>query len=214
MSSIDVAALKRGKLFFSYMKFPDFITVVGLVICFAAMAAMLRQQFSISLALLFVAMAADAFDGVVARRMKIDRSFGRYLDGFVDVFDYLVAPSLFLYLWGFQGPLYEIALAAVILGGVVRLSMFNAIGNISVEGGLAYLGLPVFWNLLLVALVYITSWFVDKHVIFPGLAVLLILEAVLMNHAAPYFKFKNIMVLTSITFGGALLFFVRFWLVG
>ena len=85
----------------------DYLTVTGIFLASCSGALINGDRFSLALAVLFLAMLVDALDGILARKFHLERDFGRYLDGFVDVFDYLVIPSFFLYRWGFNNPLYS-----------------------------------------------------------------------------------------------------------
>ena len=121
----------------------DLITLSGVFTASLAVIAALNQAIYLCASLLFLAMLGDALDGLLARKYKLERNFGRYLDGFMDVLIYLVAPCLALYLHGFNG-WWAICLWPVLLSGCVRLAVFNDIGNIQESNGLVYLGMPVF----------------------------------------------------------------------
>src|SRR4030042_1506402 len=149
----------------------DCLTISGIVISLCAAALVLAGEFSLALSLLFIAMLVDALDGVLARKFGLESDFGRYLDGFGEVFDYLAVPSLFLYRWGFNIWYYGIILLLFIVSGVVRLSVFNEIGNIKDDkSGLAYFGMPVFWSVLFLGILSIADWFFPHGAIFPIVA--------------------------------------------
>ncbi|MCD8523170.1 MAG: CDP-alcohol phosphatidyltransferase family protein [Saccharospirillaceae bacterium] len=140
----------------------DLITLSSVPLTLLALFFTLRQELLTALALLFLAMTADALDGLLARRWGLTREFGRYLDGFMDVLIYLVSPALILLQWGFDG-VYAVALVTMIAAGCIRLSVFNQTGNIedASKGSArpAYLGMPVFWSLLIIApLVLLEHW--------------------------------------------------------
>ncbi|MEM6406134.1 MAG: CDP-alcohol phosphatidyltransferase family protein, partial [Pseudomonadota bacterium] len=133
----------------------DCLTLSGVIFAFGALILISAKQFSFALACLFSAMLVDALDGIWARKRKVTRAFGRYLDGFVDQLDYLLVPSVFLYFWGFDHFFYIIILLLFIMSGIVRLSVFNEIGNITQCGKSSYLGMPVFWSLFIAATAYL-----------------------------------------------------------
>ena len=190
----------------------DMLTLFGLVLALAAASMVLAGKFAFALSLLFLAMLADAFDGIMARRFGTERDFGRYLDGFVDVFDYLVVPAMFLFSWGFNSWYYSMVLAVFIVCGIIRLSVFNDIGNIKdEEDGLSYLGMPVFWSLFVLGGTFVAGWFISKMYIFPVLAVVLLVYAFLMIHNRRFMKVKNWKLMLIVILSGAVIFAMNGW---
>lgn len=170
----------------------DYLTVTGIFLASCSGALINGDRFSLALAVLFLAMLVDALDGILARKFHLERDFGRYLDGFVDVFDYLVIPSFFLYRWGFNNPLYSLILVVFMICGVIRLSVFNEIGNIKNEKDeLSYLGMPVFWSVLFLGFIYIFSWIVPLEIMYPITAVIFAVFSALMIYNGRFYKFKN-----------------------
>lgn len=185
----------------------DFVTISGIVLSLCSAGLVLAGMYSLALSVLFIAMLFDAFDGVLARKFGLVRDFGRYLDGFVDVFDYLAVPSLFLYRWGFDTWYYAPFLALFIIAGVIRLSVFNEIGNIKDDNEeLAYLGMPVFWSVLILGLIYIIAWFFPRDVLFPCVAAYLGLFSFFMVYRRRFFKVKSVILMLVIILGSAALF--------
>ena len=145
----------------------------------------------------------DAFDGIVARKYGWESLFGRYLDGFVDAFNYLVLPSVILWSMGLERQgFYGILQLAVFFIftalGIMRLSIFNVIGNIKVCGGRAYLGLPVFWSQFLVALLFLLKGLVSHHVwvVITNLSLLLMGGCFIINK--PFWKPKNLLLIVGV----------------
>jgi CDP-diacylglycerol--serine O-phosphatidyltransferase len=187
----------------------DGLTLAGMFIACCSGILAINGQFDYAMGMLFFAMLADAFDGILARKMGTTRDFGRYLDGFVDVFDYLVAPSLFLYVWGFDSWYYSLCLVVFMMSGIVRLSVFNEVGNIEDDGELSYLGMPVFWSVLFLGFIYVLSWLTGKAILFPVIAVFLITFSVLMVYNKSFYKFKNPKTIFMVVSGTALVFFIK-----
>lgn len=189
----------------------DMLTLSGVLTTSLAVAAMLEQQFYLATACLFIAMLGDALDGMLARRLKLERNFGRYLDGFMDVLIYLAAPSLLFYLHGFTGG-WTVCLLLMIACGCTRLAVFNDIGNIQESDGLAYLGMPVFWSVFILA-GYLLLDFVlpSRWLPSPWLHSVLALTLVAFSHAMvwrrPFFKFRKLSHILTLTVGGATVFF-------
>ncbi|MFP5429478.1 MAG: CDP-alcohol phosphatidyltransferase family protein [Gammaproteobacteria bacterium] len=185
----------------------DFLTLSGVVTSAGAVAVTLKGHYHLATAILFIAMLGDALDGMLARRLGLVRHFGRYLDGFMDVLIYLVAPSLIFYLHGFDGP-WSAFLLLMIACGCTRLAVFNDIGNIQEEKGLAYLGMPVFWSIFMLAgYLLLATLNVPATWLHPILAITLVAFSHAMVRRKPFFKFSKLSHILFLTLGGALLFF-------
>jgi len=181
----------RG-LFIVALNRVDCLSLSGVLLSFLSMSFMLAGKLEFALGVLYIAVIADAFDGILARKLGLVRDFGRYLDGFVDTLDYLVAPALFLYLWGFNEPWQGVVLVVFVSCGFIRLSVFNEVGNIEDEDdGLSYLGAPVFWSALVLGPLYLLSLLIGKPFLFGILMILVPLFSLMMLHNGRYHKFKN-----------------------
>lgn len=185
----------------------DLLTLSGVVTASLATACFLERQFFLGTALLFLAMLGDALDGMLARRLGLVRNFGRYLDGFMDVLIYLVAPALGAYLMGFDGP-WSLFLLAMLMAGCTRLAVFNDIGNLQEDSGLAYLGMPVFWSVFGLAGFQLLAFVLPTAALFPALALALALFSLAMLWHRPFFKFSKLSHILGLTLGGAVLFLV------
>jgi len=107
----------------------DCITLLSVPLTLLAISEVLQQRLMSALALLYLAMTADALDGMLARRWHLTRNFGRYLDGFMDVLIYLLTPALIVMQWGFTGA-WLIPLGLMVGCGCIRLAVFNESGNL------------------------------------------------------------------------------------
>lgn len=183
----------------------DLLTLSGVLTASLAVACFLERQFFAGTALLFLAMLGDALDGILARRLGLVRNFGRYLDGFMDVLIYLVAPALGAYLMGFDGA-WSVCLLVMISAGCTRLAVFNDIGNLQEESGLAYLGMPVFWSIFLLAGFELLAFALPRALLFTLFAVTLLAFSAAMLWHRPFFKFKRLSHIFGLTLGGAALF--------
>lgn len=181
----------RG-FFIVRLNFVDCLTLSGVFLAGAAVSQILSGRLELALALLYLAVISDAFDGILARKYGLTRDFGRYLDGFVDTVDYLIAPSLFLYVMGFDLFWQGMLLLTLVCCGFIRLSVFNEIGNLKDEdNGLSYLGAPVFWSTLLLGPIYIAVVAVGEDIIFAVLSFAIPLFSIMMLHNGRYHKFKD-----------------------
>ncbi|MCG8670827.1 MAG: CDP-alcohol phosphatidyltransferase family protein [Pseudomonadales bacterium] len=166
----------------------------------------LHGYYYLGISVLFIAMLADAMDGILARKYGLERDFGKYLDGFMDVLIYLVSPGILLYESGFDG-VYIVFIMSMLTFGCIRLSVFNQIGNIEESNGLSYLGMPVFWSVFIVAIYLIVDLIVPE-ISKLLLAVALTAFSVAMILNRPFYKFKSIKQILCLTIGGAGLFLV------
>jgi len=187
------------------LKFVDYITLSSVVTTSFSVVFALEGYLYFATALLFIAMLADAYDGILARKYGVERSFGRYLDGFMDVLIYLVSPSIIWYLSGFTG-WYSIFLMLMIASGCIRLSVFNEMGNIQESDGLSYLGMPVFWSVFILGIGKVLSLWLPQTLLFFLLATTLCIFSFFMLYRARFFKFKSMNQILGITLGGASLF--------
>ncbi len=130
---------------------PNAVSFAALLTAWAALLLLLRGFFYLSFSLALAALVLDAFDGLLARRLGQESAFGRQLDSHVDVFIYLLYPALACYLsLGLDGPLAAAALSVFLAAGIFRLVRFTLQGFASSpDGGRAYSGMPVYYNLLL-----------------------------------------------------------------
>ncbi|MFV0548334.1 MAG: CDP-alcohol phosphatidyltransferase family protein [Limnobaculum xujianqingii] len=183
----------------------DCITLLGLLFSATAMVCALHQQLFLSVSWLFLAMLADALDGIWARRNKLVRAFGRYLDGFMDQLIYLISPAVVLYLSGFDG-YWSLFLLLMIACGSIRLSVFNEVGNIEGSSGLSYLGMPVFWSLFILSAYLLLRFVLSPLSSYLLLSITLFLFSVAMLWRRPFYKFKHLSVIICITLSGAFTF--------
>ncbi|WP_250657932.1 CDP-alcohol phosphatidyltransferase family protein [Alkalimarinus coralli] len=187
----------------------DWLTLSGVWVAAGSLWFAFEHQIAYALSLLYIAMLIDAFDGILARKLGYESEFGRYLDSFVDVLDYLIVPGFILYFWGFNGVFEGMLIILVLCCGILRLSVFNQSGNVKDENGnLAYLGMPVFWLNFILGGAYILSWFIGLAIVMALLCVIYPVACFLMIYNGPFFKFSSINVIVSLVFGGALVFFL------
>jgi len=187
----------------------DWLTLSGVWVAFASLYFAFEYQIAYALSALYIAMLIDAFDGILARKYGYESEFGRYLDSFVDVLDYLIVPGFIVYFWGFNGLLEAALLVLVLCCGILRLSVFNQTGNVKDESGnLAYLGMPVFWLNFILGGAYILSWVLGQSIAFMLLLFVYPIASFLMIFNGPFFKFSSINAIVGLVLGGAILFFV------
>ncbi|MFV9064939.1 CDP-alcohol phosphatidyltransferase family protein [Serratia fonticola] len=183
----------------------DCITLVGLLFSAVAMGCALHKQLLLSVAWLFLAMLVDALDGIWARRNKLVRAFGRYLDGFMDQLIYLISPAVVFYLSGFDG-YWSLFLLLMMACGSIRLSVFNDVGNIEGNRGLSYPGMPVFWSLFILGAYLLLRLVLPPLPGYLLLSVALLMFSIAMLWRRPFYKFKHLSIIILITLSGTFSF--------
>ena len=195
-------------LFIVRLNWVDVYSLVGLVMAFFSILSAVNGRLSTSLGFMFLAMFFDAFDGVLARKFGTERPFGRYLDGFIDSVSYIAAPGVFLYCWGFIAWYYLAAYAAYGICAILRLSVFNDIGNIKEGDKLSYLGMPVFWVHFVCGASYLLAFGIRQvQAVFPFLAACLVVYSFLMILNRRFYKPQNKIVMALVISGASILFF-------
>ncbi len=195
----------------------DLITLSSVLTTFIAMMSAIEGQLYFSMALLFLAMTADALDGMLARKWQLEREFGRYLDGFMDVLIYLVVPSIIMWQWQFDG-YWSICILLMIACGCIRLSVFNQVGNTVEEHQqaqdeqtqdvkkLGYQGMPVFWSVFILAAAMLVEPILGQTLAHCLLAIALLFFSFYMVIDKAFFKFSSLTQILSLTLGGFSIF--------
>ncbi len=177
--------MKRRSYFIVHPHWVDILTLSSLLLSSLGLWLALNGMLTLAIVLMLVAMFVDMIDGVLARRTKRESEFGRYLDSFCDVFTYLVLPLFILYQFGMRDPFSILALFAFLVGGILRLSRFNILSVVEVEGVEYHLGLQVIWSHLVVVLAFPLWHWLGGNLRYPLAAVLLVMS---------FFMIRNIRV--------------------
>jgi CDP-diacylglycerol--serine O-phosphatidyltransferase len=195
----------------------DLITLSSVLTTFIAMMFAIEGHLYFAMALLFLAMTADALDGMLARKWGLEREFGRYLDGFMDVLIYLVVPSIIMLQWQFDG-YWSIFILLMIACGCIRLSVFNQVGNLEESDNneqkdgsqkkLSYMGMPVFWSVFILAAVMILEKLIGLALSHVVLAASLTAFSFYMIIDKAFFKFSSLAQILTLTLGGFAIFTV------
>lgn len=106
---------------------PNFVTLLGLCAGLTAVRYALDDHFQIAAGLIVLAAVIDAMDGLLARKLNAQSSFGAELDSLSDFVCFGVAPGIFL--WHFvlnQKPgLGWVCVLVFVLCCCLRLARFN-----------------------------------------------------------------------------------------
>lgn len=176
------------------MELPNVISLTALFLSWISIILLLNYRFYLSFSLILIAFIMDSLDGYLARRLKKESSFGRQLDGYVDVFVFLVYPALSFYLFfGLKNAISVIIIFTYIAAGVFRLVRFNTTGFLTIQNKdhLSYSGLPVFFNHLTILILLALNPLPVKY-FFPIAYIIILLNSLLMVLKFPFPKPRTI----------------------
>ena len=155
--------MNEHKYFIVSLSWVDWLTLGSLLLSFIGLLFAFQGMLTLAISLMLLAMFVDMLDGLLARRMKLESEFGKYLDSFCDVFTYLVLPLFILFQFGMRDILSICALFVFIVCGVLRLSRFNILSTVEESGIKYHLGLQVIWSHLLIVLAFpVWSWMGER----------------------------------------------------
>jgi phosphatidylserine synthase len=170
---------------------PNILTLAGLCCGVLGIYFALLENFQMAVVAMLWAVLFDWYDGVVARRImgrsEASKSFGGYMDAFVDLITMGVCPAIILLsyggfsLWFFPGALIIIA------SGVVRFSYFNIFG-VDDDGTIKGLSNDII--ALVVALIFVLEGVLSYNVFVALLYSLIVILSFL--HVAPFRMHKMV----------------------
>lgn len=124
------------------------LTASGAAIGLFALLAAIDRHWSAMFAWLAFALLIDAFDGPLARRLKLSEALPRWsgdvLDLVVDFLNYVVVPALAIATAGILPPVFAIPAAAVI---VISSALYFADRSMKTDDSY-FRGFPAVWNLI------------------------------------------------------------------
>lgn len=164
------------------LRWLDNLTLGSLLLACLGLLAALYDRLSLATAIMLLSLFTDMLDGALARRSGQTTEFGRYLDSLGDVVIYLLLPVFVLYQFGLHDPLSLAVLFGFVAAGVLRLARFNMIGVVVDSDDLYYLGLPVFWSHLLVALAFPLWHWLGAVARYPILIALLVMSVSMLRN--------------------------------
>lgn len=126
----------------------------------------LPKNADVAFTLLFIALLGDLLDGFLARRWHVTSKVGTWLDSASDLPLYLLFPVRY---WMTTNDLPLAVASVIVLAGVFRLIRFSLRGYLSTPTGLSYVGLPVYFLQILLAITILVplplSWLVGLLVL-------------------------------------------------
>ena len=158
--------MKNRQFFIVQLNPADYMTLLAMFFSGVSIIQILSRNFYLAISFVALSTISDIFDGFLARKFGWESEFGRYLDSFVDTFNYLFIPTLFFYVYGLNDLVSTLVFFVFLSSGILRLSRFNIIGNLKEGDRFLYLGLPVGWNQFVFLILFIVSWFIPKAVFY------------------------------------------------
>ena len=171
--------MNQRNYFIVSLNWIDVLTLGSLLLSSLGLLFAFQEALTLAIGFMLLSMFVDMIDGLIARRMKLESEFGKYLDSFCDTFTYALLPLFILYQFGMQDVLSLSAFFAYLSCGLLRLSRFNIIGTIEDEGVAYHVGLQVIWSHLLVVLAFPTWRWLGEWARYP-LVIILFMMSIFM----------------------------------
>jgi len=118
------------------IRLPDAVSILNASLGYGSILMAAKGSFTLSAALIILAMAADGIDGFLARRVG-DGPLGVQIDSLADVLSFGAAPAFLA--WAAFGSGFEILGAFYLACGILRLARFN----VSPKRGGEFQGMPI-----------------------------------------------------------------------
>ena len=143
------------------------LTYIGMAAAVLGIYCVYDSMIYRAFACLIVAGVCDLFDGAVARRCKRNENqklFGIQLDSLVDVMSFLALPIVICIGIGMNKWYHLIFLTVFAICGIARLAFFNVVAENRSEPVSYYRGLPVTYTALILPIVYLLAFILEKNV--------------------------------------------------
>lgn len=111
---------------------PNIFTILNMFFGFFAIILLISGDPIRAAWFVFMAGILDAFDGKLARALKIESTFGSEFDSFADTISFCITSSVLIYMTWVDGiyPIMAIIISFIpILFGTIRLAKFNLISD-------------------------------------------------------------------------------------
>ena len=172
------------------------ITALSLVLGLIAIIFALKGNTYLSFGFVLSALISDSLDGYMARKLKAESYFGAVFDTVVDIFVYLIYTAILLYHnLGINNNIGVFFIAIFLFAGIFRLVRFTKNGFILVGKKKYYLGMPVFFSHLMIAIILMVNVFNESFVPIISLLLLGIMSLMMvtkLKFRKPQFKFLTI----------------------
>lgn len=189
---------------------PNIVSGIALLFCWLAIVFVLKGLFYASFGFMLLALVFDALDGYLARSLGLDNKFGRALDGYVDVVNYLVYPAItFFVFFHLTGFISQLAIFIFLGCGIFRLARFQIRGIKTQENKMYYEGLPVFASPLIILFFLLIYQFFSKGTFTIIASSTLILIGGFMVLLFKFPKPKKVFLVLLIAIAASFIFFAK-----
>ncbi|KKQ77377.1 MAG: CDP-diacylglycerol/serine O-phosphatidyltransferase [Parcubacteria group bacterium GW2011_GWA1_38_7] len=184
---------------------PNIVSGIALLFCWLAIIFVIKGLFYASFGFILLAFVFDALDGYLARSLGLDNKFGRALDGYIDVVNYLVYPAIAFFVFFHLTNFISLLAIFIFFGcGIFRLARFQIRGIKTQENKMYYEGLPVFISPIIILFFLFIYQFSSKGtftVIASGTLILIgIFMVLLFKFPKPKKVFPILLIATASSF--------------
>lgn len=189
---------------------PNIVSGIALLFSWSAIVFVIDGLFYASFGFILLAFVFDALDGYLARSLGLDNKFGRALDGYVDVVNYLVYPAIaFFVFFRLTSFISQLAIFIFLCCGTFRLARFQIRGIKKQENKMYYEGLPVFVSPLIILFFLFIFQFFSKGAFTIIASITLILTGGLMILLFKFPKPKKVFPVLLIATASSFVFFAK-----
>jgi phosphatidylserine synthase len=182
----------------------NILSAVGIFISISSISLLITKQIGLELWLLLYnfGIILDLLDGHIARKYNIKSKIGTWLDTLHDIVLYLITPAIWL-----QNSNEKLLYLVIFCCGLLRLVRFSNSGLKFKSEKQYYVGMPVYFNVLLIPIILVSSKFSYdllflELLIFPSISYLMISNIEFpkwnMQTSAAYLMVFNIIMYVSI----------------
>ena len=130
------------------LKVADLFTIANAVSGLLSILYAIKGELVIAALLMVLAVLFDFLDGRIAHHTGTANDFGKQLDSLSDLISFGIAPAVFGFASGLDGPVHLVVLAFFVVCGMLRLARFNIL---KIRG---FLGMPITVNGILFPVLY------------------------------------------------------------
>lgn len=184
--------MKNNFKILTSMNIADLISLSALIPIILSLAFVLLNKPDEAIILAAIAFFIDIADGFIARKLGIASEFGKQLDSFIDLTNYLVFSAIFILKFlNFNFPIAILTITAMFASGILRLVRFNIEGGIKIDNNTQYYkGLIVPFATLSVVFLYYLSLYVLNKFIYLTPMVMFVISLLMISDL----KFKKIKI--------------------
>lgn len=132
---------------------PNLVTSASVALGFGGILLMSHGRPELAMLCALLTLPCDLLDGLLARKLGLQSSFGAALDSLADAISFCLLPAVLAHGLGMRHPLHLLLLFAYVLAGIWRLAHFEQAGLVQWRGRPAFQGVPTPYAASLVFLI-------------------------------------------------------------